>query len=106
FSPTVRDEVSFGPLHLGFECSEVEQRVDDVLALLDIVELAERAPYQLSGGEKKRVAIASVLVTNPDVLLFDEPTAALDPRTHRWFLDLLGELHPAGKPSVGARHAP
>jgi len=104
FSPTVRDEVSFGPLHLGFECSEVERRVDDVLALLDIVELAERAPYQLSGGEKKRVAIASVLVTNPDVLLFDEPTAALDPRTQRWFLDLVVELHRAGKTIVCATH--
>ena len=91
FSPTVRDEVSFGPLHLGFECSEVEQRVDDVLALLDIAELADRAPYQLSGGEKKRVAIASVLVTNPDVLLLDEPTAGLDPRTQDLFRALIEE---------------
>ena len=104
FSPTVRDEVSFGPLHLGFECSEVEQRVDDVLALLDIAELAERAPYQLSGGEKKRVAIASVLVTNPDVLLFDEPTAGLDPRTQAWFCDLVVELRRAGKTIVCATH--
>src|SRR4051812_17474966 len=104
FSPTVRDEISFGPLHLGFDCSEVERRVDDVLALLDIVDLAERAPYQLSGGEKKRVAIASVLVTNPDVLLFDEPTAALDPRTQHWLLDLVVELHQAGKTIVCATH--
>jgi cobalt/nickel transport system ATP-binding protein len=104
FSPTVRDEVSFGPLHFGFACSEVERRVDDVLALLDIAELAERAPYQLSGGEKKRVAIASVLVTNPDVLLFDEPTAGLDPRTQDWFCDLVVELHRAGKTIVCATH--
>ena len=104
FSPTVRDEVSFGPLHLGFGRSETEHRVDDVLALLDITELADRAPYQLSGGEKKRVAIASVLVTNPDVLLFDEPTAALDPRTQQWLLDLVVELHRAGKTIVCATH--
>jgi cobalt/nickel transport system ATP-binding protein len=104
FSPTVRDEVSFGPLHLGFDRSEVERRVDDVLALLGITDLGERAPYQLSGGEKKRVAIASVLVTSPDVLLFDEPTAGLDPRTQDWFLDLLVELHRAGKTIVCATH--
>jgi cobalt/nickel transport system ATP-binding protein len=104
FSPTVRDEVAFGPLHLGFDGAEIEQRVDDVLALLGIAELADRAPYQLSGGEKKRVAIASVLVTNPDVLLFDEPTAALDPRTQHWLLDLVVELHRAGKTIVCATH--
>jgi cobalt/nickel transport system ATP-binding protein len=104
FSPTVRDEIAFGPLHLGFAADETEQRVADVLALLDIAALADRAPYQLSGGEKKRVAIASVLVTNPDVLLFDEPTAALDPRTQHWLLDLVGELHRAGKTIVCATH--
>jgi cobalt/nickel transport system ATP-binding protein len=104
FSPTVRDEIAFGPLHLGFDVDEIEQRVDDVLALLDIVELADRAPYQLSGGEKKRVAIASVLVTNPDVLLFDEPTAALDPRTQHWLLELVVELHQVGKTIVCATH--
>jgi cobalt/nickel transport system ATP-binding protein len=104
FSPTVRDEIAFGPLHLGFAADETEQRVADVLALLDIAALADRAPYQLSGGEKKRVAIASVLVTNPDVLLFDEPTVALDPRTQHWLLDLVGELHRAGKTIVCATH--
>jgi cobalt/nickel transport system ATP-binding protein len=104
FSPTVRDDIAFGPLHLGFERAEVERRVDDVLELVGITELADRAPYQLSGGEKKRVAIASVLATNPDVLLFDEPTAALDPRTQQWLLDLVVELHLAGKTVVCATH--
>ena len=66
--------------------------------------LADRAPYQLSEGQKKRVAIASVLVMNPDTLLFDEPTAALDPATQVWFLDLLDELSSAGKTLVVATH--
>lgn len=104
FSPTVREEIAFGPLNMGMGTDEARARVGDVLAMLDIVDLADRAPYQLSGGEKKRVAIASVLVMNPDVLLFDEPTAALDPRTQRWLLDLVVELHRSGKTIVVATH--
>jgi cobalt/nickel transport system ATP-binding protein len=104
FSPSVRDEIAFGPLNMGLPVEEVGQRVDDTLAVLEITELAERAPYQLSGGEKKRVAIGSVLAMNPDVLLFDEPTAALDPRTQQWLIELLGELHRAGKTIVLATH--
>ena len=72
--------------------------------MLDIGALADRAPYQLSGGQKKRVAIASVLVMNPEVLLFDEPTAALDPRTQRWLTELIVELNRAGKTIVLATH--
>ena len=72
--------------------------------MLDIDDLADRAPYQLSGGEKKRVAIASVLVMNPEVLLFDEPTAALDPRTQQWLIELIVELNRAGKTIVLATH--
>lgn len=104
FSPSVREEIAFGCLQLGLPRDETLSRVDDVLALLDIAELADRAPYQLSGGQKKRVAIGTVLVMNPDVLLFDEPTAALDPRTSVWLLELLGELHRAGKTIVLATH--
>ena len=72
--------------------------------MLDIAELADRAPFQLSGGQKKRVAIASVLVMNPEVLLFDEPTAALDPRTQHWLIELLAQLRAAGKTIVLATH--
>jgi cobalt/nickel transport system ATP-binding protein len=104
FSPSVREEVAFGPLQLGLGRDEVEQRVADVCAMLEIAELADRAPYQLSGGQKKRVAIASVLVMNPEVLLFDEPTAALDPRTQLWLLELIVELGRAGKTIVLATH--
>jgi cobalt/nickel transport system ATP-binding protein len=104
FSPTVREEVAFGCLQLGMAQEETLARVDDVLAMLDITGLADRAPFQLSGGQKKRVAIASVLVMNPEVLLFDEPTAALDPRTQHWLAELLVELNRAGKTIVLATH--
>ena len=104
FSPTVREEVAFGPLNLGLPADEVATRVDETLAMLDISDLSDRAPYQLSGGQKKRVAIASVLAMNPEVLLFDEPTAALDPRTQQWLIELIVELNDAGKTIVLATH--
>ncbi|RKS75224.1 cobalt/nickel transport system ATP-binding protein [Motilibacter peucedani] len=104
FSPTVREEVAFGCLQMGLDRDETLARVADVLEMLGIAELADRAPFQLSGGQKKRVAIASVLVMNPEVLLFDEPTAALDPRTQHWLTELLVELNEAGKTIVLATH--
>jgi cobalt/nickel transport system ATP-binding protein len=104
FSPTVREEIAFGCLQIGLSVDEATARVDDVLGMLDIADLAERAPFQLSGGQKKRVAIASVLVMNPEVLLFDEPTAALDPRTQAWLIELIEELSTAGKTIVLATH--
>jgi len=104
FSPTVREEIAFGPLNLGMSIEEVADRAHDSLEMLGISELADRAAYQLSGGEKKRVAIASVLVMNPEVLLFDEPTAALDPRTQQWLIELIIELNDSGKTIVLATH--
>jgi cobalt/nickel transport system ATP-binding protein len=104
FSPTVREEIAFGPLQLGLSRADAADRVDDMLAMLGIADLADRAPFQLSGGQKKKVAIASVLVMNPEVLLFDEPTAALDPRTQSWLVELIQELSAAGKTIVHATH--
>lgn len=104
FSATVRDELAFGPLNMALSRDQVTQRVDDTMEMLDITDLADRAPYQLSGGQKKRVAIASVLVMNPEVLIFDEPTAALDPRTQHWLMELIVELSRAGKTIVLATH--
>jgi len=104
FSPTVRDEIAFGPLQLGLEPDEIEARIGDMTAMLEIGGLIERAPYQLSAGQKKRVAIASVLVMNPELLLFDEPTAGLDPRSRHWLLELMTELGRAGKTIVFASH--
>lgn len=104
FSATVREEVAFGCLQLGLSRDETLGRVEDVLAMLGITDLAPRAPFHLSGGQKKKVAIASVLVMNPEVLLFDEPTAALDPRSKQWLTDLIVELGEAGKTIVLATH--
>ena len=104
FSPTVREEVAFGPLQLAIPNAEVNQRVDETLQLLGISSLADRPPFQLSGGQKKRVAIASILIMNPEILLFDEPTAGLDPRTQEWLFQLVEELASRGKTIVTATH--
>ena len=104
FSPTVRDEIAFGLLHLGLPAAEVKQRVQDMLALLELEHLAARPPYRLSGGEKKKVALAAVLASGPQALLFDEPTAGLDPRTQDWLVELLQRLHETGKTLVPATH--
>lgn len=89
FNPTVFDEVAFGPLQLGWTRTEVLERVDAQLNALDIFHLKHRSPHRLSGGEKKRVALASVLVLDPDVLLVDEPTSALDPKSQGDVIDFL-----------------
>lgn len=104
FSPTVREEIAFGPLQLGISREDTASRVEDITRMLGITDLLDRAPYQLSGGQKKKVAIATVLVMGPEVLLFDEPTAALDPRTQYWLMDLIEQLGNAGKTIVHATH--
>lgn len=104
FSPTVREEIAFGPMQLGLDRDTVTQRVEDVLGMLGISEIADRTPFALSGGQKKRVAIGTVLAMNPSVLLFDEPTAALDPRTAEWLTALIEDLAAAGKTIVLATH--
>jgi len=104
FSASVLDEIAFGPLQLDLPKEEVKQRVDDVIGMIGIEKLRDRAPHTLSGGEKKKVCIASVLATNPDVLLLDEPTAGLDPRTQLWLIEFLHELGHAGKTIITATH--
>ena len=104
FSATVVEEAAFGPLQLDLAAAEAAGRVADVLAMLGLEGLRDRSPLQLSGGEKKKVALASVLTMNPDVLLLDEPTTALDPRTRHWFMELAEGLAGAGKTLVTATH--
>jgi cobalt/nickel transport system ATP-binding protein len=93
FSPTVWDDVIFGPLHLGLPAADVRRRAQQAMELLGIEKLAERPPHRLSGGEKKKVALASVLAIRPDVLLLDEPTASLDPRSQANLVDFLYNLN-------------
>ena len=104
FNTSVYDELAFGPRQLGLTESEVEQRVKDTLGLLEIEHLRDRIPYHLSGGEKKLVAIASVLTMNPSLLLFDEPFNGLSPKYQKLIVALLQELKTAGKTIVVSSH--
>lgn len=104
FNPSVFDEVAFGPLQLRWSRDTIRERVAQTLDSMGILHLKDRPPHQLSGGEKKRVAIASVLVLDPEVLLLDEPTAALDPRSQSRIIDLLSGWEDAGKTVVTATH--
>ncbi len=92
FSPTVFEDVAFGPLYAGLAEDEIHRRVGWALAQVGLEGYAERVSHHLSLGEKKRAAIASVLSMQPDVLVLDEPTAGLDPRTRRRLIELLQEL--------------
>jgi cobalt/nickel transport system ATP-binding protein len=104
FNPTVFDEVAFGPLQMRWSKEEIQQRVTATLDALEITHLKHRPPHRLSGGEKKRVAIASVLVLDPEVLLLDEPTAALDPRSQSQIIDLLIGWGDGRKTVITATH--
>jgi len=104
FSPSVLDEVAFAPLQLGLSRAEVSQRVDSALTTLRIEKLRDRAPHRLSGGEKRRVALASVLTLNPDVWLLDEPTTGLDPRSQSWLTEFILEQREIGKTVITATH--
>ena len=92
FSPTVFDDVAFGPLHMGLDEATVRQRVKEALAAVGMSDFAHRMPYQMSVGQKKRVAIANVLAMQPDILVLDEPSAGLDPRGRRQLIELLRQL--------------
>lgn len=92
FSPTVYDDVAYGPVYQGLDKRSVQQRVREALNSVHMDEYAERNPHHLSGGEKKRIAIATVLAMQPQILVLDEPTAGLDPRSRRELIELLQEL--------------
>ncbi|MFZ1897211.1 ATP-binding cassette domain-containing protein [Methanoregula sp.] len=104
FSSTVFDEIAFGPLQLDFPPEEVQKRTEEVIRMLGIENLRDRAPHMLSGGEKKKVCIASILSSNPDVLLLDEPSGGLDPRTKTWLIGLIQDLAKCGKTIITATH--
>lgn len=104
FCSTVYDEIAFGPRQMGIEEEEIKVRVNDCLNLLNILELKDRIPYHLSGGEKRKVAIACVLSLNPEVLVLDEPMNGLDPKTQRWLVEFINKLNKAGKTLIISTH--
>ena len=97
FNPTVEDEIAFGPLQLKDSPDDVRRTVRESLDRFGLRGLAGRPPFALSGGEKKKVALAAMLAVDPQVLLLDEPTAGLDPRSSRILVDLILEAQGQGK---------
>jgi len=104
FNTSVFDELAFGPLQLRWPAGKIRARVAEVLESMDIAHLQDRAPHRLSGGEKKRVALASVLVLDPEVLLLDEPSAALDPSSQARIVDFLVSCGKGAKTVIVATH--
>jgi cobalt/nickel transport system ATP-binding protein len=92
FMPVVRDDVAFGPANLGFRGDELDHRVDRALAAVGMTDVADRAPHRLSYGQRRRVAIATVLAMDPEVLVLDEPTSNLDPTGRRELSEVLRSL--------------
>lgn len=95
FEETVEKDIAFGPGNLGLEAEEIDERVREALDLVGLSydEVAEKSPFELSGGQKRRIAIAGVIAMRPKVLILDEPTAGLDPRAHKDILKLIQRVH-------------
>lgn len=104
FCNNVREEISFGPRQMGLDEDTVNKRADDVMKLMHIEKLDKRACFHLSGGEKKKVALACVLSMNPKVLVLDEPLSGLDKSSSEWLVQFLGELKSMGKTIIISTH--
>ena len=104
FSPTVFDEVAFGPLQLRWPPEEIRRKIAETLEMMEIPHLKDRSPHHLSMGEKKRVALASVLILDPEILLLDEPTAALDPKSASHIIDFLVRARGGAKTIITTTH--
>ena len=104
FAPTVREDVAFAPRRMGLSEGEVRERVEGTLGMLGIGHLGERVPHSLSGGEKRRAAIAGVLAMEPEILVLDEPTAGLDPATREELLGVIRALRGHGDTIVLVSH--
>lgn len=104
FCPTVKEDIIFGPLQLGAEKEEIKRRLDELLDILEIKDLINRPPHQLSIGEKRKVSIASTLAIEPDIIILDEPTAGLDPLTSRHIIDIVIQANLDGKTIITATH--
>lgn len=104
FCSTVAEDIAFGPTNLGLPPEEIDRRVQEVVAALGLEKLAPSPPHQLSYGEKKRVAIAGILAMQPEVVVFDEPTAFLDPKSRLAVWKIMDSLSSQGKTVIVATH--
>lgn len=104
FCPTVKEDLMFGPLNLGMGKIEISERLEKLVTIIGIKDLLDRAPHQLSVGEKRKVAIATTLIMDPEVIILDEPTAGLDPTTTRHITDLMLDEHSKGKTIITSTH--
>ena len=104
FAPTVEEDVAFGPLNLGLSMEEVQDRVEEALARVGMTGYEKFAPHHLSGGQKKRVAIAGILAMKPKIMVLDEPTAGLDPQGVADLQELLKELNEEGITIIISTH--
>ena len=104
FCPTVRDEIAFGPSQMGLAAEEIQRRTDDCLDIFALRELADRAPWRLSGGEKRRCAVACVVSLGPELLCLDEPTNGLDDESRQQLVTFLKSFVAAGKTVLVATH--
>ena len=104
FAPTVEEDVAFGPLNLKLPMEEVQKRVTESLARVGMSGFEKKAPHHLSGGQKKRVAIAGILAMKPEIMVLDEPTAGLDPQGVRGLSKLLKELNEEGITIIISTH--
>ena len=104
FCSSVEEELAFGPVQMGLPEDEIHKGVNDTLELLDLTKLRNRPPYYLSGGEKKKTAIASILTMNPSVWTLDEPLSSLDKKTREWLIEFLQDLKKAGKTIIFSSH--
>lgn len=103
-SSIVEDDVAFGPENLGVKPGEIRQRVDSALKAVDMYEHRKKGPHLLSGGQKQRIAIAGVLAMQPEIIVFDEPTAMLDPKGRSEIMNIINELHEEGKTIILITH--
>lgn len=104
FCSSVYDEIAFAPRQMQLDEAEIAKRVDDMLKLTGTEHLKERAPFHLSMGEKKKVAVASVLTMNPQVLILDEPMNFLDKKSREWLVEFLNQMHSVGKTIIIVSH--
>lgn len=104
FAPTVVEDVAFGPMNMGLDINKVERRVDEALKRVGMFDHKNKAPHHLSGGQKKRVAIAGILAMKPRIMVLDEPTSGLDPKGASQILKILYELNKEGMTIIISTH--